>query len=154
MYNKALEARNTHLSTVKTWEEFMVALSKKEICLATFCDEAACEIRTKDRSKEESLKAMEEANEGEAVLTGSAKTLCIPFEMGYELSSALCPTSTPPSRCHVASPQSASTRCGAQPLQHRSPLPSSDALPTEHAQLSCMKHAGCPVQVLPPPRHM
>jgi len=82
MYNKALEARNNHLSTVKNWEEFMLALSKKDICLATFCDEAACEIKTKDRSKEESLKAMEEANEGEAVLTGSAKTLCIPFEMG------------------------------------------------------------------------
>lgn len=58
MYNKALEARETHLTTVKNWEEFMVALSKKEICLAAFCDCAECEIRTKERSKEESLKAM------------------------------------------------------------------------------------------------
>lgn len=28
------------------------------------------------------MKAMEEMNEDEALLTGSAKTLCIPYQMG------------------------------------------------------------------------
>jgi len=60
----------------------MTALNNKNICLAPWCDTAACEIRIKDQSKEESLANMEAANEGEVVLTGSAKTLCIPYELG------------------------------------------------------------------------
>jgi hypothetical protein len=72
------------MSTVTTKEQFMTQLNKKDICLATFCDTAECEIKVKDWSKEESIKAMEACNEGEAVLTGSAKTLCIPFEFGKQ----------------------------------------------------------------------
>jgi len=48
--------------------------------MAPWCNVKECECEVKDRSKEESLKAMEEANEEEVQLTGSAKTLCIPFE--------------------------------------------------------------------------
>jgi len=32
------------------------------------------------------MKAMEEMNEDEALLTGSAKTLCIPYQMGKQAS--------------------------------------------------------------------
>lgn len=48
--------------------------------MCPWCDNQQCEINVKERSKEESLKAMEEANAEEAQLTGSAKTLCIPFD--------------------------------------------------------------------------
>lgn len=48
--------------------------------MAPWCNEQACEEKVKDRSKEESLKAMAEKNEDEALLTGAAKTLCIPFD--------------------------------------------------------------------------
>lgn len=82
MYNKALEARDNHLKTVSNWDEFLRSLNKREICLADWCDEVSCEGRIKDLSKEESMKQMAEMNEDEALLTGSAKTLCIPYTMG------------------------------------------------------------------------
>ena len=50
--------------------------------MAPWCNVQQCEIEVKEKSKEESLKAMEEleaaGNTEEALLTGSAKTLCVP----------------------------------------------------------------------------
>ena len=82
MYEKATVARDEHLKTVDNWDDFMAALGKKDIVLADWCDAVACEERIKDQSKEESMKAMEDMNEDEALLTGAAKTLCIPYQMG------------------------------------------------------------------------
>ena len=82
MYEKATVARDEHLKTVDNWDDFMAALGKKDIVLADWCDKVACEERIKDQSKEESMKAMEDMNEDEALLTGAAKTLCIPYQMG------------------------------------------------------------------------
>lgn len=82
MYEKATVARDQHLKNVSTWDEFMSSLNNRDICLADWCDEKSCEERIKDQSKEESMAAMESMNEDEALLTGSAKTLCIPFRMG------------------------------------------------------------------------
>ena len=82
MYEKATVARDEHLKTVENWDDFMAALGKKDIVLADWCDEVACEERIKDQSKEESMKAMEDMNEDEALLTGAAKTLYIPYQMG------------------------------------------------------------------------
>lgn len=62
----------------------MTALNHRKICLAPWCDCVACEERIKAQSKEESLAAMEAANEGEVLLTGAAKTLCIPYELGKQ----------------------------------------------------------------------
>ena len=84
MFEKAKNARDEHLKEVSTWEEFMDALNHKNICLAPWCDVEACEDQVKDRSKEESLQYMLAHNEEEAVLTGSAKTLCIPHTMGKQ----------------------------------------------------------------------
>ena len=86
MYEKATAARDSHLKSISTWDEFMAALNNRDVCLADWCDEKACEERIKDQSKEESMKAMEEMNEDEALLTGSAKTLCIPYQMGKQAS--------------------------------------------------------------------
>lgn len=52
MYNKALEARETHLKNASNWDEFMQALNNRDIVLADWCDEKACEERVKDQSKE------------------------------------------------------------------------------------------------------
>lgn len=79
MYQKATQARDEHLKTVDNWDDFMAALNNRDIVLADWCDQVSCEERIKDQSKEESMKAMEEMNEDEALLTGSAKTLCIPY---------------------------------------------------------------------------
>lgn len=80
MFQKALQSRLDNTKNVDNWGDFMSALSGRNICLAPWCNEKACEEKVKDRSKEESLKAMAEKNEDEALLTGAAKTLCIPFE--------------------------------------------------------------------------
>ena len=86
MYEKATAARDSHLKTVDTWAEFMTAMNSRYIVLADWCDEKQCEEKIKDQSKEESMQAMEAMNEDEALLTGSAKTLCIPFRMGKQAS--------------------------------------------------------------------
>jgi len=80
MYRKAERERDEHVKETETWDEFMNALNHKNLCLAPWCNDTECELRAKERSKEESLKMMEEAGEDEEVLTGAAKTLCIPFE--------------------------------------------------------------------------
>ena len=80
MFDKALQSRNDCTKFITNWEDFMSALNNRFICIAPWCNEKACEDAVGDRSKEESLKAMEEANEDEVLLTGAAKTLCIPFE--------------------------------------------------------------------------
>jgi prolyl-tRNA synthetase len=80
MYDKALKARLDHVKDVDNWKDFMDALGGRNLCMAPWCDVQACEVEVKDRSKEESLALMLEKNEEEAMLTGSAKTLCIPFE--------------------------------------------------------------------------
>lgn len=80
MYAKALEARQSHVKDVDNWADFMTALNGRNICMTPWCDVQQCEVDVKEKSKEESLQAMEEAGEGEVMLTGSAKTLCIPHE--------------------------------------------------------------------------
>jgi prolyl-tRNA synthetase len=80
MYDKALKQRLDHVKEVDNWKDFMDALGGRNLCSAPWCDVQDCEVQVKDRSKEESLQLMLEKNEEEAMLTGSAKTLCIPFE--------------------------------------------------------------------------
>lgn len=80
MYKKALDSRLEHTKEVDNWKDFMEAISARNICMAPWCNEKQCEVDAKERSKEESIKAMEEANEDEVLLTGAAKTLCIPHK--------------------------------------------------------------------------
>ena len=80
MYRKALQTRDDHMKVAYNWDDFMTALNGRNIVLTPWCDEGVQEELVKDKSKEESLKIMQEAGEDEDVLTGSAKTLCLPFE--------------------------------------------------------------------------
>lgn len=79
MFERAKQNRDDHVVDAFTWEEFMKALNGRNIVLTPWCQENECETTVKDKSKEESLKIMQEAGEDEEVLTGSAKTLCQPF---------------------------------------------------------------------------
>ena len=38
MYEKALQARSSHMKKVDNWSDFMKALSVRNICLAPWCD--------------------------------------------------------------------------------------------------------------------
>jgi hypothetical protein len=38
MYNKALEALNSHRKYVDNWKDFMDALAKRNVCLAPWCN--------------------------------------------------------------------------------------------------------------------
>jgi len=77
MYQNACKARNERTKAADNWDDFMAELNKRNVVLTPWCDQKECEITVKNRSKEES-KAAE--NEGEELLTGSAKTLCKPLE--------------------------------------------------------------------------
>ena len=81
MFDKALKYRQDNTSKIDNWKDFMDALAAKKICLAPWCNTVDCEVEVKDKSKEESLQALQEAqNEDEILLTGAAKTLNIPSE--------------------------------------------------------------------------
>jgi prolyl-tRNA synthetase len=84
MFAKAKAARDSHVKNIDNWGDFMEAMNQKNLCLAPWCDQVKCEKKIKDQSKEESLAKMIEANDDEVTLTGSAKTLCIPFELGNQ----------------------------------------------------------------------
>lgn len=82
MYNKALKARVENIIEIDNWDDFMKALNARKQCMAPWCKVQECEIAVKEKSKNESQKAMEEleaaGNTEEALLTGAGKTLCIP----------------------------------------------------------------------------
>ena len=77
MLVKAKKERDDSIGKAYNWEQFMTELNQKKIVLTPWCEEEASEKEVKERSKEES-KAAE--NEGEEILTGAAKTLCLPLE--------------------------------------------------------------------------
>ena len=78
------------MKNVENWEDFMAALQNRDIVMAPWCNCQQYEFDVKDRSKEESLAAMENMNSEEVQLTGSAKTLCIPFEQPQLKPGAVC----------------------------------------------------------------
>jgi prolyl-tRNA synthetase len=79
MYQRALKNRDEHISKVDNWKDFMSELNKRNLCLTPWCNNQDCEKAAKEKSKQESLQLAEQGEE-EEVLTGAAKTLCIPFE--------------------------------------------------------------------------
>jgi len=102
MFAKAHSDLKTHTVKVNDWEGFMHALDGKNIALVPWCGEEKCEEGIKGRSgawadqkEEERAKAApapaaaaatrgaggpEEEDTGPTGLTGSAKSLCIPFD--------------------------------------------------------------------------
>ena len=78
LFEKAKAKRDSKLVKVSNWEQFMEALHNKCICLAPWCEQDKCEKSVNERSKKDSEEAKEQF--GDEILTGEAKTLCIPLE--------------------------------------------------------------------------
>lgn len=77
MLERARAERDSRISKASDWTTFMAELNKKQLVLAPWCEAVKCEEEVNDKSKAESLQAQ---SEGEEVLTGAAKTLCLPAE--------------------------------------------------------------------------
>ena len=87
MFNRALESRKANTAKADNWAAFMTEVNKKKIVLTPWCEDEQCEDDVNKRSKEDSLAA---ETEGEEVLTGSAKTLCLPIEQEEIKEGAKC----------------------------------------------------------------
>ncbi|KAL5730976.1 proline--tRNA ligase [Ranunculus cassubicifolius] len=83
LFDVAKQKRDSCVTVVKTWEEFIKALSEKKLILAAWCDEEVVEEDVKTRTK------------GEA---GAAKTLCTPFEQPELPEGTICFASGKPAK--------------------------------------------------------
>jgi prolyl-tRNA synthetase len=87
MLAKARHERDSHISIVHAWADFIPSLDLGNMVLSPWCQRIACEEEVKERTGPKAAAAAAAAapTEAEAVeaskgLTGAAKTLCIPFE--------------------------------------------------------------------------
>uniref|UniRef100_A0A3F2YU35 Bifunctional glutamate/proline--tRNA ligase n=1 Tax=Anopheles christyi TaxID=43041 RepID=A0A3F2YU35_9DIPT len=82
MYERAESDLRAHTKVTKQWAEFLQFLEAKNIIMAPFCGEIACE----DRIKAESARDDAEAEAGAPAM--GAKSLCIPFEQPAKIDPA------------------------------------------------------------------
>eukprot|EP00347_Sterkiella_histriomuscorum_P004508 403360196 len=78
MYEKSLEIRNQRITMVQNWSDFMDQINKRNSVLAPWCNSQDCEQNVKRQSKQDSDVGGEDHDE--MMLTGQAKTMCLPFE--------------------------------------------------------------------------
>ncbi|XP_052210036.1 proline--tRNA ligase, cytoplasmic [Diospyros lotus] len=83
LFDVAKQKRDACIQIVKTWDEFMEALSHKKMILAPWCDEEEVEKDVKARTKGE---------------MGAAKSLCSPFEQPALDEGTLCFASSKPAK--------------------------------------------------------
>lgn len=83
LFDVAKQKRDACIQVVKTWDEFVEALSQKKMILAPWCDEEEVERDVKARTKGE---------------IGAAKTLCSPFEQPALEEGTLCFASGKPAK--------------------------------------------------------
>ncbi|XP_013147701.1 PREDICTED: bifunctional glutamate/proline--tRNA ligase [Papilio polytes] len=81
MFEKATKERDSRLSLVNKWENFVAALEQKHILLAPFCGDIPCE----DRIKGDSAKTDDDTTAEVKGPAMGAKSLCIPFKQPREL---------------------------------------------------------------------
>lgn len=63
----------------------MANLNKKAVVKTWWCQDKECEDTVKNRSKNETIEI-----EGEVLLSGSAKTLCMPYEQKVVTGKEVC----------------------------------------------------------------
>lgn len=83
LFDAAKQKRDACIQVVKTWDEFVEALSQKKMIFAPWCDEEEVERDVKARTKGE---------------IGAAKTLCSPFEQPALEEGTLCFASGKPAK--------------------------------------------------------
>ena len=76
MYDKAYKKLHENIIIAKNWTEFMSSLNKGKVLKTPWCEDQTCEDKVKEKSAIESRQASNE----DKTLSGSAKTLCIPFK--------------------------------------------------------------------------
>ncbi|XP_018370970.1 PREDICTED: bifunctional glutamate/proline--tRNA ligase [Trachymyrmex cornetzi] len=74
LLSRARSKLNEHIKKVEKWSDFNPELNKKNLLLAPFCGDPACEDKIKEESKEDKSESAESGS-----LMG-AKSLCIPFD--------------------------------------------------------------------------
>lgn len=79
MYEKAKKARDERIIGANTWSEFTAALSQRSMILTPWCGTVECEKDVKDRTAKSEVAAENTQGIDPKALSGSAKTLCIPF---------------------------------------------------------------------------
>ena len=75
MYNKAVANFEAAKAKADTFKEFMEKLNQKKMVLTPWCNQTSCEKKVKELSG-----ILSKADENESELSGSAKTLCKPWE--------------------------------------------------------------------------
>eukprot|EP00096_Caligus_rogercresseyi_P003966 TRINITY_DN1801_c0_g1_i1.p1 TRINITY_DN1801_c0_g1~~TRINITY_DN1801_c0_g1_i1.p1 ORF type:complete len:1654 (+),score=500.98 TRINITY_DN1801_c0_g1_i1:395-4963(+) len=78
MFAKAKKELDEHLSIVRSWDDFMAALNRKNLIHAPFCGGKECEEEIKDKSKGDAVVEPGSPSMG-------AKSLCIPFKQADQL---------------------------------------------------------------------
>ncbi|CAK1583386.1 unnamed protein product [Parnassius mnemosyne] len=81
MFERATKERDSRLSLVTKWEDFISALELKHLLLAPFCGDIPCE----DRIKGDSAKTDDDPTAEVKAPAMGAKSLCIPFKQPMEL---------------------------------------------------------------------
>ncbi|ODQ63804.1 proline-tRNA ligase [Nadsonia fulvescens var. elongata DSM 6958] len=89
MYNRAKALFDSHIVKVDTWKEFITALNGKNVVLAPWCGEMACEEHIKEKSARKD-DGEEEEEEDEKAPSMGAKSLCVPFEQPELLEGTRC----------------------------------------------------------------
>jgi prolyl-tRNA synthetase len=88
LLSKARTLRDERLAKITKWEEFIPALDAKKMVLAPWCQETECEDKVKekttpvkkDNKPEPKPNDNNQDEEFEPALSGSAKSLCMPFD--------------------------------------------------------------------------
>ncbi|KAJ3373668.1 ribose-phosphate pyrophosphokinase 1 [Allomyces arbusculus] len=87
MLAKATKERDEHLKVIEDWNEgagFTALLDAKNLVMAPWCTEPACEDQIKDRSARAKVEETGEPADDKAPSMG-AKSLCIPFNQPREI---------------------------------------------------------------------
>eukprot|EP01105_Mastigella_eilhardi_P008180 TRINITY_DN1_c0_g1_i1.p1 TRINITY_DN1_c0_g1~~TRINITY_DN1_c0_g1_i1.p1 ORF type:complete len:576 (-),score=184.29 TRINITY_DN1_c0_g1_i1:98-1582(-) len=98
LLQRAREVRDSRVKKCPTWAEFMAQLNSRNICLVPWCRETPCEEGIKARSATESVTSK---SEEEQEMTGSAKSLCIPFDQPELAPGTKCFACGKDAKCHA-----------------------------------------------------
>ncbi|CAM9350969.1 unnamed protein product, partial [Sphacelaria rigidula] len=97
---KATAERDSHLTKITEWANFVPALNRNDIVLTPFCNETEWEEKVKTLSRAEALKEGEVEEETTATSV-AAKTLCIPMDQPDLPEGTPCFISGKPATCWV-----------------------------------------------------
>ncbi|EZG62789.1 prolyl-tRNA synthetase [Gregarina niphandrodes] len=80
MFNAAKNTQDQNIQRIQTYDQVMPALDKKQLVLAPWCQRTECEKDVKTKTGKTTVTDQTTAASG---LSGSMKTLCMPFEQPH-----------------------------------------------------------------------